>query len=642
MHAGGAAEGPLARVAGPAEAPLAFIKRAPAEATRREAEALRAIDHPGVVRLLDEGHEGEAGCLRLGYVEGQDLVAVIAARGGRLQPDGVLRLLSALADATGAIHAAGFLHRDLKPANVRVRPDQTPVIVDLGAAAPIGAAVEAGQPAWLTHGYAAPEQYLGEGPEGPWTDVYALGAIGYRALTGGPPPPAPARLLGKPLPPLQVADLSPALAGAIEAALALEPGARPKSARLFRSILLQGVDDGAEDAFPPTVEVERLARRMLTLGPPAVDDEPRRRGRGGAWLLGLLLIAALGASTVAGVRYGRPLYERFVKQDWLVDPAGGGDAITIGDALRRSGEEASIRIAAGTYVESLQLDHAVHLQAADPEAPPLIAPESGPCAVLGEPGSSLRGLELRNAADDPLVPCLHVGAEALIEGNTITSRSGPAILVDAGARPRIQNNVVEDSRIGLLITGGAGGEITANTIRGDEGPALVVRGGARPTLLDNALEGAGVVFSEGAGGLLEGNRVIGAEGTAVAVTSGADPVVRYNRLEDAGEAAIFVYDQGRGVFEGNTIAGAGVSGVVVADGGQPKLFGNTIEGSGEHGVLVVEGGNAVVKGNAITTSAGHGIAVGPGAEVELDANQFRDNGKEPAVMDGRKGLDEGS
>jgi nitrous oxidase accessory protein NosD len=632
--------GGSASVAEPPDAPAAFVKRGPTGTVRQEAEVLQRVDHPGVVRLLDWADEGGAGRLRLGYVEGQDLEAMIRASGGTLEPARAVGLIAALAEAVEAIHAAGFLHRDLKPANVRVRPDGAPVIVDLGASAPIEGQPAAGQRSWLTHGYAAPEQYLDDGPEGPWTDVYALGAIAWRALTGNPPPAAPARLLGTPLPRLQVAGLSPALAGAIEAALALEPAARPDSARRLRA-LLEDAEAGGDD-FPPTVEVERVARRVLAARPPARDIELRPARRKTGWLSVLLLVALLAGALGAGFWYGRPVYERFVKRDWLVDPAGGGDAITIGDALRRSGEGASIRIAPGTYPESLRLEHAVELRPAEPETPPLIAPEDGPCAVIGQPGSALRGLELRSASADPDLPCVDVAAEAQVEGNTITSRSGPAIQIDGGAAPAILDNQIEDSRIGLLITGGASGEIGGNTIRGGTGPAVVIRGGARPTVRDNTLEGSGVVFAEGAGGLFEGNRVLDAAASGVVVTSGAEPVVRNNQIERPGDAAIYVYEQGGGVIDGNTIVDAGVSGVVVAAGGHPRLAGNTIEASGEHGILVVEGGSAVIEANTIRGSAGHGIAIGPGAEVELSENQLSENGKEPPVLDGRDETDEGS
>ena len=97
-----------------------------------------------------------------------------------------------------AIHAAGWLHRDLKPANVLLRSDGIPVLVDFGAALPIGES--ATLETEVTDGYGAPEQYLTDAREGPWTDVYGLGAIAYRALCGRAPLSAPARLRGEAMP----------------------------------------------------------------------------------------------------------------------------------------------------------------------------------------------------------------------------------------------------------------------------------------------------------------------------------------------------------------------------------------------------------------------------------------------------------
>jgi hypothetical protein len=94
------------------------------------------------------------------------------------------RYSAVLLDGLGEVHGSGLLHLDIKPANIWLRTDDSPVLLDFGAAR---YAVDIGPPeprAMYTPGYAAPEQYHGKFTLGPWTDIYAVGACMYAALTG--------------------------------------------------------------------------------------------------------------------------------------------------------------------------------------------------------------------------------------------------------------------------------------------------------------------------------------------------------------------------------------------------------------------------------------------------------------------------
>jgi len=632
------------------------IKRAAdAGLLRHEADVLSALAHPGVVRLKERHDAASPPFLVLDLVEGADLETYLGRHGGSLDAVALARLLLRLSDIVASIHAAGFLHRDLKPGNILIRPDGEPVLADFGAALP---REQAGAGTWsfVTEGYAAPEQYFADRREGPWTDVYGLGAIGYRALTGSPPAAALIRAGGARGEPLAVDGArARALREAIDWALEPDPADRPQSIVAWRervaaalelaeqelaapaSAAAVGRSGSGQDDYPPTIRVAR--RRSGIAGRRASDTErelPPSRPRRARLLPLALLLALLAAAAAAAGVYGRPLYERYLKAEWLVDQAGGGDATTIADALARARDDAVIRIGPGTYEESLRVERPVTLIAVD-GAVPVVAPPSGPCALVTGGAGTIAGLELHGApaeGDDAAAPCVILaGGAVAFEGNRIVGGAGPAIAIRDGGEPLVRGNRLEGA--GLVVSGGARGTITDNSIVGAAGPSLVVRGGADPSLGENEIEGGGgLVFAEGAAGSLIGNRLLNTEATAIRITTGARPRIEGNTVEGAREAGIFVYDGGGGRIEGNTVAGSGLSGVVIAGGGGPELVGNTIRGNGEHGVLVVEGGHARLAGNEIVGNEGHGIALGADAEVELADNRLEGN-DEPQLVDAR-------
>jgi parallel beta-helix repeat protein len=615
----------------------------------REAAALAAVRHPGVVRLRERADDD---LLVLDFVDGIDLGTLLASRRGRLEPGRLEGLLTSLAEALEAVHAAGFLHRDLKPANILLRPDGQPVVVDLGAAAAPGSQPD--DPSLLTDGYAAPEQYLTDWPEGPWTDIYGLGALAYHAATGKPPPPALERLKRDRMEPALEAGVGcpEPLLRAIDRALALDPAERPRTVAEWRSILPVPAPHerpiataepvpGPQDDYPPTVPVRRVPIgqvRSPAPGPGAMAASPPHR-RAALGLLGLVGVLAVGAVLAL---YGRPLYERHVKDEWLVDQAGEGDVARIAEAIARARDGATIKIAPGTYAESLRLDRPLHLRPAAPDAPPLIAPDEGSCIELVGAGASIAGMRLMAAAPPdptgPGTPCIVAsGRGVVIESNRVGSASGPTILVRDGADAIVRGNTIEDAAgPGIVVTAGATGEITSNAIARVAGPALIVSGGAEPTITDNAIEASGsVLYAEGARGRFERNRIEASLASAIQVTSGSAPVIADNAIEQPRESGIFVFDQGGGRLTGNRIAGSGLSGIVVADGAAVEIQGNTVEKSAEHGVLVVGESTVVLTGNTVAESAGHGIAIAAEAEAELGDNTLSGN-RDPQLLDARE------
>jgi hypothetical protein len=151
---------------------------------RREADVLRSLDHPGIVRLLDVIDDGDDLVLVMPYLSGGSLHDRVAMA-GPLRPDEVSRIADRLLDALAAAHRQGVVHRDVKPANVLFGADGTAHLVDFGIA--VSRDVTQGLTATAavlgTPGFMAPEQAQGH-PVTAASDVFSLGATLAYAATG--------------------------------------------------------------------------------------------------------------------------------------------------------------------------------------------------------------------------------------------------------------------------------------------------------------------------------------------------------------------------------------------------------------------------------------------------------------------------
>ena len=145
----------------------------------------------------------------------------------------------------------------------------------------------------------------------------------------------------------------------------------------------------------------------------------------------------------------------------MVDAAGGGDAVAIGEALRRAGDDARLTIRPGTYPETVLIERPVHLVAALADQPPVIAPPKGPCLVTAVRDGSVVGLDMRSggsasgAAPDACL--VIVGGRLRVEDSTIASAAGPAIQVGGGAEPELRRNTIASGAAAVIISGGAAG-----------------------------------------------------------------------------------------------------------------------------------------------------------------------------------------
>lgn len=267
-----------------------------------EAQTLAKYDHPNIVRVYRYFRANKTGYMVLHFEEGQHLKAWLGALGRAPRQAEMDRIVAPLLDALTVVHASDFLHRDIAPDNIIIRNDGSPVLIDFGAARGDIAQHSRTVSALVKPGYSPYEQYGEIGrQQGPWTDIYALAATLYHAITGKRPPDAPSRVVKDEIRPAREAALSayrPSFLKAIDQGLRIDIDKRPQSIAAWRGALLapdagggqrswfgtrRGVEAAATEPDGADVATAPVTQPLTSPAPPAAmpppPDVPGRRGR---------------------------------------------------------------------------------------------------------------------------------------------------------------------------------------------------------------------------------------------------------------------------------------------------------------------------------------------------------------------------
>ena len=258
-----------------------------------------------VVTVHDLLEDNNTAYLVMERLEGENLGDYLG-RHGPLNPAAARDLAEYLFQALESLHNRKnpVLHRDLSPSNIFLRNGRLDglTLLDFGLA-------RAGEPGpvrslsagYGTQGYRAPEQLRDGHDLGPWTDLYACGALLYRAVTGKPPVDAFDRLAGTPQPSVRAArpELPADLADLIDTCLRKEPKERPASVAAARARLDAATlaPEPENQDIPPPSEPEKQD------GPPTSEPDqtqapssgPITKPRRLAWLGGILLAGVVAA-----------------------------------------------------------------------------------------------------------------------------------------------------------------------------------------------------------------------------------------------------------------------------------------------------------------------------------------------------------
>ena len=207
-----------------------------------EARLLARFNHPSLVKVYRFWEQNGTAYMVMPYLEGRTLRDVRRSMNVPPTEPWIRSVIDPLLDALELLHGEDVYHRDIAPDNILLPPGEVPVLLDFGAARrAIGDRTQTFT-AILKPSYAPIEQYAEalQLRQGPWTDLYALGAVVYYLLRGTPPPPATARAVQDDVRLLTQEDnpdISPAFLDAIEWAMSVRPVERPQSIAALREVI---------------------------------------------------------------------------------------------------------------------------------------------------------------------------------------------------------------------------------------------------------------------------------------------------------------------------------------------------------------------------------------------------------------------
>lgn len=203
--------------------------------------------HPNIVNVYEFFEENNTAYIAMEFLEGKSYKQYIAEHNGKVDSQMAVNVVLSVLDALQEIHKVKIIHRDISPDNIFMVPVETGSenykvkLIDFGAARFASGEEEKTLSIILKPGYAPPEQYRSRSKQGPWTDIYAVGAVLYRSIVGRMPEESVNRMVEDHLePPINlVPELPQYLSDSIMRAMALNQELRFQNVVQFKEALQQ-------------------------------------------------------------------------------------------------------------------------------------------------------------------------------------------------------------------------------------------------------------------------------------------------------------------------------------------------------------------------------------------------------------------
>lgn len=240
-----------------------------------EAKLLARFDHPSLVKVFRFWEANNTAYMAMPIYRGVTLKKYLKEQTTPPTEDWLRKLLSPLLDALEVIHEESCFHRDIAPDNIMLIEDEKPVLLDFGAARRVISDMTQDLTVILKPGYAPVEQYgdTDNMQQGPWTDIYALGAVLYFAIAGKAPEASITRLMNDKM--VSAKEMgkdrySESFLSAIDSALKIRPEERPQNISAFKTLLNQhtrsnepNVIQNKIDALNPTKPQRNIVNTLF-------------------------------------------------------------------------------------------------------------------------------------------------------------------------------------------------------------------------------------------------------------------------------------------------------------------------------------------------------------------------------------------
>jgi serine/threonine protein kinase len=235
-----------------------------------EARLLAKFDHPALVKVHRFWEANGTAYMVMPYYEGATLRAVLKSRTSPPGEDWIRKVLLPVIEALEVIHRDNCFHRDVAPDNIILLRDESPVLLDFGAARRVVGDMTQAFTVIVKAGFAPIEQYgdMPDTQQGAWTDIYALGAVIHFMITGKAPPPSIGRLMHdsyQPLAMVAAGRYRDAFLRGVDRCLAVKAEERPQTMTRMREALGWGTDYVASSPATVTANLKPHGGNKVTV-----------------------------------------------------------------------------------------------------------------------------------------------------------------------------------------------------------------------------------------------------------------------------------------------------------------------------------------------------------------------------------------